>query len=256
MFAFAASGMLALYLRATSNTALVLPHKTDEPILKLGHFNLSAANDVEPTLAKMLEINADVLSVQEISPEWARPLLDTLKQHYPHKCLLLSTDLYSFGLFSKYPIMRCDTVFCGQAPNLVIRLRSNSERRDILLVSSYIEPPLFEMARIQQKKHLDSLGQYVARMRLPTIAFGNYNLNNNSNEIQILRNIAHLNDSRRGFRPLRDDGHISLLEVPLDHIFYTNHLQCVGFQSISDGISNRIGIVGSYQFTKDSIKTR
>lgn len=254
MFAFAASGMLALYLRATSNTALLPPTRTNEPILKLGHFNLSAATDIYPTISKMLSINADVISIQEISPEWARPILDSLGKYYPHRCMMLSTDLYSFGLLSKYPIADCDTIYCGEAPNLVLRLQSKVFKQELLLVASYIEPPLFEMARQQQKIHFDSLTKFVAGKRLPIITLGNYNIESNTPEIQTMRQTAHLNDSRRGFRPLRDDGHVSILEVPLDHIFYTNHFQCIDFQTLSGINSERIGIMGSYQFMKDSLK--
>lgn len=250
MFAFAASGMLSLYLRSISNTALVPPPLTKDPVLRLGHFNLSAATDILPTISKILSNGADVISLQEISPEWVRPIKDSLSKYYPHQCLLLGTDIYSFGLLSKYPFAHCDTMYCGQAPNLVVRLRNQVSQKSILLIASYIEPALFGMARQQQEKHLDSLAKFIADKNLPTITLGNYNNIGNSPEILNMRKIAHLNESRRGFRPLRDDGHISIFEVPTDYIFYSNDFQCVDFQSLSGANSERIGIMGAYQFLR------
>jgi hypothetical protein len=48
------------------------------------------------------------------------------------------------------------------------------------------------------------------------------------------------------------DGHISLFEVPVDHLFYSKHFQCIDFQTIKGLKGERLGITGIYQFMQDS----
>ncbi len=261
MWSFGACALLSLYLRSTTNTDLQPPPKNNAPKIKIAHFNLSAfKSDIAETLLKMEESGADVISVQEISPEWVKPLLDSFSKRFRHRCAFLGTDLYSFALFSKLPIAKCDTFFYNsnfsRIPNLMakIELVEGGWRQPITILNSYIEPPILASARAQQDQHFKALAKKIEKMnaeKMPVLAVGNYNSDPTSTEIQTFRATSALLDSRRGFQITRKDGKLSLLDVPLDHIFYSNALQCLDFQTLSGSQGERVGIMGIYQINKN-----
>jgi endonuclease/exonuclease/phosphatase (EEP) superfamily protein YafD len=163
------------------------------------------------------------------------------------------SGLYGIAILSKYPFVNCDTLYIAGIPNIVVCLKSRAPETKIYIVDSYITPPLFTSAYETMQKQLAGISQYVSNLKYPVITLGDYNMEGTSSVIQDFREKAHLNDSRRGFRPVRNDGHISLFEVPMDHIFYSNHLNCIDFQTISGTAYERMGILGTYQINPDSL---
>ncbi len=256
MVAFVSCLFLCLYLRNTTNTAMVPPKVTDEPIIRLAQFNMSASNsDYGATLASIKKTGVDIVSVQEVTPEWRKMLNDSLSNTYPYSCELVGLDVYSMKLFSKFPFSSCDTFYCGMIPNLALGFKNpySKSKGNIYIIASYIAPPIFSAAYLELQKQLDTVSAYTKRLNSPAITIGDYNIHASSYEIQQFRRSANLNDSRRGYRPDRNDGYISLLEVPTDHIFYTPQFNCIEFQTISGPSEERLGIKGYYQFCKDSI---
>jgi endonuclease/exonuclease/phosphatase (EEP) superfamily protein YafD len=217
-------------------------------MLRIGHVNLSAAETTaDSVLLTIRNMQADVLSIQEITPNW-NPMLDSLNATFPYKCVYRGVDLYSFGLFSKHPIQHCDTIFCQRVPNLLVHIQPKSVRQSLYVLETYMAPPIFAGAYEQMRQQLDSITQQVRRIDQPLITVGNFNLEAANFEIQQFRRSANLSDSRRGFRPLRNDGRVPFFDVPYDHIFYSNQLECIDFQTIGGKSSERLGIMGLYQF--------
>lgn len=255
MVTFVSCLFLCIYLKDTTNPALAAPKITDEPIIKIAQFNITASNsNHDSTINAIKNTEVDIVSIQEVTPDWLQILKDSLSPIYPYSCEVVSSDVYSMKLFSKFPFMDCDTFYCGMIPNLAINFKNPySNKGNLYVISSYIAPPLFATAYSELQKQLDTVAAYVKRLGSPAITLGDYNIHASSFEIQQFRRIANLNDSRRGFRPDRNDGYIALLEVPTDHIFYTPHFNCIEFQTISGPSNERLGIKGAYQFSKDSI---
>jgi endonuclease/exonuclease/phosphatase (EEP) superfamily protein YafD len=252
MVSFISCAFLCIYLKSTTNPAIQLPNKTSEPTLKVAQFNLSAYNgDYSSFLKTLRKTNADILSIQDIPYDWGRILTDSLKGFYPHQCDYQSVGIYSLKVLSKYSFAVCDTLFCDQVPSLILGFKNKANDSQIHIISTYIGPPVFSSAYAQMQKQLDTLALQIKRHSAPTITVGDYNIHASSSEIQHFRQLANLNDSRRGYRP--SDGYFSLLDVPTDHIFYTNHFNCIDFQTISGTHSERLGILGVYQLVKDSL---
>jgi endonuclease/exonuclease/phosphatase (EEP) superfamily protein YafD len=254
LMAFICSAFLCLHLRNTTNPDLEPPVKTNEPIVNIAHFNLSAGTgSPEATISAIKRANVDILSLQEVTPEWEQLLSDSIACDYPYSCRVATLDFHSSRLYSKYRYDSCDTFFAQGVPNLVIGFQNMYNDGKLYVISSYVEPPLFEQAYLKMKSQLDTIAFHVNKFKSPVIVLGDFNIHAFSYEIQQFRKEAILQDSRRGFRPMRDDGRIALLEVPIDHIFYSNHFICLGFQTLSGSQSERLGIKGSYQFNKDSM---
>jgi endonuclease/exonuclease/phosphatase (EEP) superfamily protein YafD len=254
LIAFICTSFLCLHLRNAMRKDMADAAKTNEPIVSVAHFNLSSGiGTPEGTLSAIKQTEADIISLQEVSPEWESFLNDSIACDYPYNCKVATADLHSSRFYSKFPFLSCDTFYAQGAPNLVIGFPNMYNEGKLYLISSYIEPPLFEQAYDKLKSQLDTIAAYVERLKSPVITLGDYNIHAFSYEIQKFRLKTVLQDSRRGYRPTRNDGRIALLEVPIDHIFYSNHFTCIEFQTISGSQSERIGIKGLYQFNKDSM---
>jgi endonuclease/exonuclease/phosphatase (EEP) superfamily protein YafD len=258
MYSFVCCAFLCIYLKSATNPALQLPTKTGEPSFKVAQFNLSAhSGDYSSFLNILRKEKANIVSIQEVTPDWANVLEDSLRIMYPHQCSYQTTNqttqLYSLKVLSRVPFSVCDTLFCDNVPSLILSFKNTVKQKPVYIISTYIEPPLFTSAYKRLQKQLDTIAFKIKTINAPVITVGDYNVAASTNEVQLFRQMANLNDSRRGYRPSRADGHFSLLDVPTDHIFYTNHFNCIDFQTISGVESERLGILGVYQFVQDSL---
>jgi endonuclease/exonuclease/phosphatase (EEP) superfamily protein YafD len=249
---FVCCAFLCIFLKSRTNPSLVAPQKTNEPMYKVAHFNLSARNSTYFDLLRTIKkTKADIVSLQEVTPDWNLILRDSFADEYPHHCEAMGEGFQKIYLYSKYPFLHCDTFYCESSPNIQVSLRT--PRGLLNIIDSYIHPPLFTSAYEHLKCQLDSIGRRVRNSSAPSITVGEYNIHASSAEIQDFRTISNLKDSRRGYVPFRNDGSLSFLEVPVDHIFYTPQLVCIDFQTISGPKAERIGVLGTYQFFKDSL---
>jgi endonuclease/exonuclease/phosphatase (EEP) superfamily protein YafD len=250
---FSACGLLCIFLRETTNKNLANPKPTTEPKLSIAQFNLSASNSsYAQTVSLIRQANSDVLSLQEVTPEWQQWLKDSLHKMYPFRCQAATVNLYNIELYSKFPFITCDTFYAQGVPNLLVSIKAKNSTRKTFVVSHYIMPPLWNAAYKTLQNQLHDMAMHLNTLKEPYITVGAYNMEASSFEIQQFRREAVLLDSRRGFKPMRNNGAIDFSDVPTEHIFYTPHFQCLDFQSISGSNQEQIGIVGTYQFNVDS----
>jgi endonuclease/exonuclease/phosphatase (EEP) superfamily protein YafD len=253
LYTFVITAFLCMGLKIMSNKDIEYPEKTNMPTLKIAHFNLSYVEDVHYFVHLLRQTKLDVVSVQETTPIWDKIFRDSLQQAYPNHCVISSMGLYGIGVYSKYPFIKCDTFYSGAIPNIVVNLKSELySKQNIHIVSSYIAPPLYQSAYKDMQKQLKDISLYIKKLNGAIITVGDYNLPPTSGELGLFRFGTDLNDSRHGYRPVQGNGMISLFEVPIDHLYYSKHFQCIDFQTINGFKGERIGITGVYQFMKDS----
>ncbi len=252
---FCSCALLCIYLKgATSFPAAAGSKTASGPTLKVLHFNVNAGKGgYSDALRSIARVEPDVVSLQEISPDWDRAFRDSLGSVYKYSCKSLGADLYGVAIYSKYPLLDCDTFYCDHVPNIAVSVRGPLNTPKIFLVASYIAPPLYSSARQVLKRQLGSISEYINKLQCPTLAFGDYNIEAFSPEIIQFKNMTRLQDSRRGYRPIRDDGSISFTEVPKDFIFFNNQMKCIDFKTVCDAQSERLGIMGTYQINADSL---
>lgn len=255
MIAFICCGFMCIFLKNASNQALVQPTKTSEPMVKVAQFNLAAVNgNYEELVSKILQTDADVVSLQEVPITHQGWLEDTLKTVYPNPCRSASPDFRGILLLSKHKFISCDTIKSDNITNLSISIRTKNSGRKFFVICTYLAPPFGATGYKTFRNQLDTVANYAKMLGEPYITVGDFNMEGSSYEIQQFRRATGIGDSRRGFQPMRQDGSLDLFEIPTDHVFYTPHFQCVDFQTISDSSKTHLGIVGTYQFQIDSIK--
>ena len=242
-----ACGLLCLFLKWRGNEELKLPEETTAPKISILHFNTSILDtNYISTLNKVIEKDPDVISIQELTPEWISVLDDFLKEKYPDDTKLFRIDPYGMAIYSKFPINRIDTFQHNSIPNLNIELNLEDEQ-DLNLISSFSLPPLNPSSFDALKEHLTIIADQVNQLTLPCITLGSLNVVPWSNEIQYFRYLADMSDSRRNISSASAGGSLGLFKIPYDHIFYSDRLECIGFENIDSDDGNHLGIFGTYQ---------
>jgi endonuclease/exonuclease/phosphatase (EEP) superfamily protein YafD len=257
LVAFISCGFMCIFLRSTGDTAQVKPTKTNEPMVKIAQFNLAAVNNgnYNELIGQIIKTDADVVSLQEVPIPLQQWLEDTLKNIYIHPSRSAAADFRGILLLSKHPFISNDIIKSDDIPNLSISIRTKNSSRKLFVICMYLAQPFGRSGYKIFRNQLDTVANYAKTLGEPYITVGDFNMEGSSYEIQQFRRATGIGDSRRGFQPMRQDGSLSLTEIPTDHIFYTPHFQCIDFQTICDSSRTHLGIVGTYQFQIDSISS-
>jgi endonuclease/exonuclease/phosphatase (EEP) superfamily protein YafD len=248
---FACCAGLCLFLKYASDGQLNLPLKNDEQTLNVAHFNVSASTiDYQQTIDEILAVNADVISLQEITPDWDAELKKSLQDKYPYSKTIVRLDPFGLAIYSRYPLISADTFMFENTPNIIGTVQLKDKKQEVCFIVSHALPVFYTKDYERQKNHLMAIAKYSSNTDCPVITIGDYNAVPWSYEIQDFKAAANLNDSRIGFMPA-SNGAFSLFQIPSDHIFYSDHLECVGFQEINSPSSGHLGIKGSYQINNN-----
>jgi len=244
----ACCGTLCLYLKNASNQDLRLARVNAGPSLSVGLVDLSLAEDgYEKTIENILNINADVLSFQELTPNWLPVLNELLCKEYPYHHTMVRIDPFGIGVYSKLPILATDTFFFGHIPNLVTSVEVVDNNLPFHIIHSISEAPVNEAAYMDIEDHFREVTHYLGNLEGPVITVGNYRLPSWAPEIQEYKFNAGLKDSRRDGLPRPSRGIASFFGVPVDHIFYSEGLECTNFKVLLNENYSHLGIYGSYQ---------
>lgn len=244
---------ICLFLKNASNQDIRLPMENAGPKLRVALLDLSAAEDgYGKTLDHILDLNADLVSVQELTPNWVPALHDSLCQMYPYQLSVPRIDPYGMGVYSRLPFEQVDTFYFGRIPNLRTSISIGPDL-SVHLIHSISRAPVNEMAYSDIRDHFREVMRYSAPLEGELITMGNYHLPSWSPEIQEFKALSGLKDSRRDGLPRRSVGLATFFGVPVDHIFFSEGLECTDFSSVFNESSSHLGITGCYQLrTKGS----
>ena len=248
---FACCAGLCLFLKYASDGQLNLPLRNDHKTLNVAHFNVSTSTiDYQRTINEILAVDADVISLQEVTPDWDAELKLSLQEEYPYSITIVRLDPFGLAIYSRFPLISTDTFMYEDIPNIVGTVQINEKEQEICFIASHTVPVFYTSDYERQRNHFMTIANYTNNTDCPVITIGDYNAVPWSYEIQDFKSAANLNDSRRGFMPA-SNGSFSLFQIPSDHIFYSEHLECLGFQEINSPTTGHFGIKGSYQFNNN-----
>lgn len=232
----ACCGILCLHLR-TREPFYPIQYGT---FFKIAHVNIENSTNYEETIKAIMENNPDIISFQNLDPNWDYALKEYLSETYPFEKTFISLDVYNPGVYSKYPFVEIDTFHYKNAPN--IHGSIEIEDKEVHFVSSITTPPVDMNAYNEISQHLQRITDFVNKIDAPVIAVGDYNVVTHSSEMNMLRTNANLQESRTAQTVIG--------ESPVDHILYSEELECTDFVSINESGKNRVGIMGTYQFNR------
>ena len=149
--------ILCLHLKTSANKQMRLAAVTTNPSLKISHISLgNAENDYELVIDYLLELDADFVSFQELTPDWSAHLTDKLSAEYPFKTTMTRMDQYGMGFFSKINFYYLDTVYFQQVPNLVAAIKLGKDKI-CSVISCQVIPPVNQTAFSTISKHFNFL---------------------------------------------------------------------------------------------------
>jgi len=235
----ACTGILCLFLKGSSNANFIFPERNNQPTVSLAQINLSYIDQGYEELLKIIkDLDPEIISFQEVTPDWDYILKTNLSQDYVSKFSLVRIDPYGMAIYSKKMIANIDTFMYEEIPNISSEFRLNEETFN--LVSSYLLPPLYSTSAAKSQSHLRKISAKLAALSGPIFALGDYNLVPWSPELRDFREKTGLLPSRRTIGVVK-------LQIPHDHIMHSIEMECINFQEIEDSRLNHIGIFGTYQ---------
>ncbi len=254
---FIACSILAIHLKLNTNPDLKKPQPTEnQTIIDIELFNISNINeDPDGTINKMLASKACILSIPNVDPMLYEFLKDTLSEKFPYCTKRIGFDP-GIAVFSKFEINNQDTFFVENLPNIIGSIKPDGQDQELFFISSTTLPPFYTKDYDRLKKQLNKIAEKVSAINAPILTLADYNLVQWSDEIHDFRNKAGLKDSRRGFSPTAGDNVFgSFFDSPRDHIFFSEHFKCIGFENIESSSQQHLGIKGSFQFNPISTIT-
>ncbi len=258
MFAsFAYCGLLCLFLKGTVNQGIKLATNSGAPSIEIVHINLASANlNYEQLIDFVRERNADIISFNEVTPDWEYYLDKDLTKTHPYSAKIVRIDPFGLAFFSTIPIDRVDTimVYGGGRPHLEVEMKLGLGS-DLTLINSYFLAPLTRKTYGDYRVELTQLGQRVSEIKGAVIAIGDYNMSDWSNELREYKSLSGLISSRRDVSPGSNTGVKSLLNFPNDHMLFNDRLECVEFSTLNDSLGQHLGIRGQYQIKAQSNTT-
>lgn len=243
---FACAAVLCVFLKSASNSAIQMPVVNDSTHFSVGHINLSSVETGFEELTKDLKAkNLDIISFQELKPDWAKVLKNSLAEEYPYFLENVRIDLFGMSVYSKFPILFKDTVLIDNIPFLVANI-AVEENRSIAISNPLIVPSIDATMDKTQESQMDSAAVHIKEMQGPKVVMGDFNMVYWSSRIRDFRSETGLLNSRRDISQ-------SVLSIPYDHIFYSEDLECTKFLDLIDSSSTRLGIQADFQFSDKTL---
>lgn len=243
MVSLICTGILCLFLKSSSNNNMIFPARNNSPNVSIAHINLSYVDQGYEGLLKLLDkLEPEIISFQEMTPDWDFILKSNLSRRYQNKYALVRMDTYGMAIYSKKNFTNVDTFMYRDIPN--IKSHFDMGGNPLVILSSYLLPPLDRSSTENMQNQLSLISKNVQEIEAPHFAIGDYNLVPWSNEVREFRDATKLGFSRRSIA-------VSKYRIPHDHIMYSKHLECIEFQELEDEKLNHIGIYGVYQLKAD-----
>jgi len=239
--------VLCLYLKTSSNDKIRLPEENANPSLTITHISLgNAENDYNTVIDYLVSIDADLLSFQELTPDWNAHLIDRLSTKYNYIQTVTRLDQYGMGFFSRLPFDNLDTIYYKEIPNLVATVMLNGNE-PCNIISCQVIPPVNQAAYETIMEHFHFIHAYMQSMQGDRMVLGDFHLPPWAKEVQKFKDESHLSDGRRDIHTRNLDGSMSLPRIPVEHILFSDGMDCTSFAEIGNNIVGRLGIIGTYQ---------
>ena len=186
----------------------------------------------------LLNLDADVILVQELSYEWADHLNQELIE-FEHRVIIPHPECcYGIGLYSRWPILNCDTLYLENAPALVATIDGIPDPVDLVYI--HTRPPAFPDETTERDRQLQSAAEIITNLKNPWILAGDLNVVPWAESFKSLLVESGAIDSRRGAKLTFPAKPFPL--IPIDHLIHDRRLQDHGMQTFGIPGSDHLGI--------------
>ncbi|MEP7324167.1 MAG: endonuclease/exonuclease/phosphatase family protein [Saprospiraceae bacterium] len=239
--------LLCLYLKEKSKSGIHSLFNRSEADFTVCQVMInSGSDDYEPFSTSIQNSNADIISIQEVTPDWSLVLKDGLSKQYPFHTELTRIDPYGMAIYSKFPILRIDTLIFEDTshsykiPSLKVRLFFQGKEVDF--IGCHLLPRLDNKDFEKVQGSMDSLAAWSSSHRDHSVLVaGDIGLTPWDFVLQKFITDSRLNLSRR-------EPHLFI--QPFEHILYSPGISCNRLVEVLTSSGNHIGIQGYYSFNR------
>jgi vancomycin resistance protein VanJ len=216
------------------------PPTTGYPLTVMS-YNLHQCNEsVESVIASILEEDADIVALQELTPLVGEDLIQALEAEYPYHTLHATESLWGQGLMSRYPLEQL-----SDGPDYHFQLAVVQTPAGQVTVFNVHSPTLFPTEWKEdwewQRAFVQDLVDQIASTEGPVIVAGDFNTTPNSEHYGLLRSQLRdaFLDSGWGFGfsfPATPKYGIRLPTpvVRIDYIFHNEHFGSLDTRVLKD----------------------
>lgn len=183
--------------------------------LRMVHLNVWQPNDsYEAVINSIRRSDADLVSVQEVSPAWAEAIRHGLLENYPYQIVLPSTNCYGIALLSRVPLRRANLINPAGADFIEAEVMLG--RQAIRVITAHATSPTGYVDFQRRNAQLAFLAEHISRIDGSVVLIGDLNT-------------VHWDDAyvrlcaRGGLRPLSHPAQVTwpsvgpIALIPLDH---------------------------------------
>jgi endonuclease/exonuclease/phosphatase (EEP) superfamily protein YafD len=227
-----AQGLPAILPGRTASANAVTP-TCGGPALRIVSANVRFTNEMHaPFVDYLSRSDADVIALQEVTPEWDAALAP-LYDRYPHRRVLPRTDPYGMALLSRWPLGQgAGTAdFAGDGlPSLVATLKLADER-EVRVIAMHTHWPITRGLQQQRDRSLHAAAQLAAADPVPTVLAGDLNLTPYAPAFARLLDESGLRDALEdvAWRPTWHAGFWPLA-LPIDHMLVSRDACVVAYE--------------------------
>jgi len=241
---FGCAAILCLFLKGASNSNIVFPEVNNLPSLSIAHINLGNVTDTyENLISTVKNLDTDVISFQEFTPDWNFHIGTQLDSIFKFSEKNVRIDPFGMAVFSKKPIQQKEIFYHEEIPNFKGDVQLGEQV--VNMVFSYVLPLFGTQDVANTTEHLSVVADKLNGSQSHKLSIGDFNMVYHAKEIMNFRTKTLLQNSRR-------EVPVGTLKMPYDHIFYSSDLECTRFIEIEDSNNVHIGILGSYQISRQN----
>lgn len=234
---FSICALLCVIIKQETSTPFHRILVNESPTFKVGHINLSNADNPFELISLISEQDLDYISFVEFTPFWKKILEESIRSKYRFRVCMERIDFYGKAIYSKYPIYVEDTIYDNGVMDLIVS--TNIGGKKYHLASTFVIPSLDETSNTNAVHQLDELAAVVNKYSNNKIVLGEYNMVYWSKPIKDFKSKTDLISNRREIVPASFD-------IPRDHILNSDDLSCNKMKEIKTKNGIRIGIYAHY----------
>jgi len=248
--------LLLLTVLLVRCTSVRRPESPVPPSVRVLTYNVNVGGpQPDLTTDAIRGARADIICLQETSPEWEAYLREHLAADYPYIAFRHSGGAGGQGILSRYPLTQVAYVPStpGWFPGWI--LRADTPLGPVQLLSVHLHPPLGENGSVSvsayfstssiREKEIQALHSYV-QPRVPTMVLGDFNEQDSGSAVQWLRAQGYT-DALREFDTQTNTWHwptsVITLRARYDHILYSPGLHCFEAKVIPEGASDHYPVL-------------
>lgn len=214
--------------------------------LKVMQFNVHASNSTyEQTIARVIQLNPDFISFQEVGPVWADALENGLQENYPFYTVMTHPlESQGIAVFSKYPLIDTERVLWSGTANITGKVQVGNEQINFLAMHTM--SPTTKLRWAGRNAHIQAAKNFINQKEGEFLVLGDFNTVPWDKRLISFKSSTDLKDSRKKLTPTYPTWNPFVAQIPIDYIFYSKGIGCDSLNAVTI-TSDHKAIMGTFQ---------